>query len=141
MLNLHLHLMVVHFPQAFTVTVLALALSPLIFRGSARALLEDTLKILSLLLLPAAAAAFGAGVIDGRLRFKRLRRSPILLRKLILASLLFLASLGLALLLWFGHGADSANVPVIVLGLIAAGCSIGLGRLGMQISTSEMPGG
>ncbi len=35
-LDLHLHLIVIHFPQAFSAAVLALAFTPLIFRGRPR---------------------------------------------------------------------------------------------------------
>jgi uncharacterized membrane protein/rubredoxin len=119
LLDLHLHPMFVHFPQAFSVSILVLSFAPFIFRGQALELLSATLKILALALPPAAAAAFAAGVIDGRTRFKGIRRSPILRRKLIIASLLVLSSLGAALRLWLGEGSESKTIPVIILALVA----------------------
>lgn len=132
--------MVVHFPQAFSVSVLVLSFTPLIFRGKAEDLMVGTLKILALVLPLAAAASFGAGLIDGRTRFKRIRRSPILKRKLVLASLLFLSSLGTALLLWLNGAPNSGTLPIIMLAVVAFICSLGLGLLGNKITNSEMPG-
>jgi uncharacterized membrane protein/rubredoxin len=140
LLDLHLHLVMVHFPQAFSVTVLALAFAPLIFRGEAEELLFATLKILALALPAAAAVAFAAGIVDGRLRFKQVRRSPILRRKLVLASLLVVFSVAEAAVLWLGSGPDSATVPVILLALLAFLCSFGLGLLGIKVAYTEMPG-
>jgi uncharacterized membrane protein/rubredoxin len=140
LLDLHLHPMFIHFPQAFSVSVLVLSFAPFIFRGQALDLLWGTLKILALALPLAAAAAFAAGVVDGRTRFKSIRRSPILRRKLIFGSLLILSSLGATLQLWRGGVSESRNLPVIVLALIAFLSSFSLGLLGNKITGSEMPG-
>jgi rubredoxin len=140
LLNLHLHLMLVHFPQAFSVAVLVLAFAPLVFIGKAEEILYGTLKILALALPASAAASLAAGLIDGRTRFKQIRRSPILKRKLVLSSVLFVSSAAEALVLWLGSGLDAGLVPVIVLALIAFFCSLGLGNLGIKVAYSEMPG-
>ena len=140
LLNLRLHPMLVHFPQAFSVAVLALAMAPLIFTGTAEDLLYATLKILALALPASTAASLAAGVFDGTTRFKQIRRSPILKRKLVLSSLLFVSSAAEALVIWLGSGPDAGTVPVIVLALIAFFCSLALGSLGMKVAYSEMPG-
>jgi len=132
--------MLVHFPQAFSVSVLVLACAPLIFRGKAAELLFATSKVLALALPAAAAAALGAGVFDGRTRFKTIRRSPILKRKLVLAALLFLSSLGVALALWLEARPDSVDLPLILLAFVAFFSSLFLGILGNKITASEMPG-
>ncbi len=140
LLDLHLHLMLVHFPQAFSVAVMALALAPLIFTGQAEELFYATLKILALALPASAAASLAAGVFDGKTRFKQVRRSPILKRKLVLSSLLFVSSAAGAIVVWLGSGPDSGTVAVIILALIALVCSVGLGSLGIKVAYSEMPG-
>ena len=140
LLNLHLHLMLVHFPQAFSVAVLILALAPPIFTGEAEGLLFGTLKIMALALPASAAASMAAGIFDGRTRFKKIRRSPILKRKLVLSSLLFITSAALAPVLWLGSGPEANEIPVIALALIGFFCSLGLGSLGIKVATSEMPG-
>ncbi len=139
-LNLHLHLVAVHFPQALSVAVLALAFTPLVFRGRAGELLFATLKILAPALPAATAVAFAAGVIDGRIRFKRVRRSPILKSKLVLATLLLVFSVGAAVVIWLGSGPAGADVFVIILAGLAFFCSFGLGLLGNKVADSEMPG-
>jgi uncharacterized membrane protein len=140
LLDLHLHLIIIHFPQAFSVAVLALAFTPLIFKGPAEELLDATLKILALALPAAAAVALAAGVLDGRIRFKQIRRSPILKRKLVLAALLLVCSAGTAAVLWLGGTPGRANVAVIILAVLAFFCSFGLGLLGNKVANSEMPG-
>jgi O-antigen/teichoic acid export membrane protein len=138
LLDLHLHHIFVHFPQAFSVAVLVLALAPFVFVGKAEELLFGTLKVLALALPVSVAASLAAGVFDGRTRFKQIRRSPILKRKLVLSSLLAIASAGMALRLW--GTPDPGTVPVIVLALLAFFCSYGLGTLGIKVANSEMPG-
>lgn len=140
LLDLHLHLMLVHFPQAFSVAVLVLALTPLIFIGTAEELLFGTLKILALALPASAAASLAAGIFDGRVRFKQVGRSPILKRKLMLAVVLFISSVGEALVVWLGRGPDSGIAFSIILALIAFFCSLGLGNLGIKVAYTEMPG-
>ena len=140
LLDLHLHLVLVHFPQAFSVAAAALAFTPLIFRGRAEELLFATLKILALALPAAAAAAFAAGIIDGRLRFKKIRRSPILRKKLVLGLLLLLFSSGLALVVWAADSPDSGALAIVLLAVPAFACSFVLGLLGIKVAYSEMPG-
>lgn len=140
LLDLHLHPMLVHFPQAFSVSVLALAFAPLIFKGKAEELLFGTLKILALALPVSAAASLAAGVFDGRVRFKKIRRSPILKRKLVLSFGLFVSSAAEALVLWLGNGPGRGILPVIGLAFIAIICSLALGSQGIKVASSEMPG-
>ncbi len=85
--------------------------------------------------------AFATGVIDGRIRFKQVRRSPILKRKLVLATLLLVFSVGH----WRScSGSEAAraapDVPVIILAALGFFCSFGLGLLGNKVADSEMPG-
>jgi hypothetical protein len=88
-LNLTIHPIAVHFPQAFAVSVLVLLLAPFVFSGKVDDRFIGTAKILTLFFPLVVAASFVAGLYDGKTRFKQIQRSPILRRRLVFASLFF----------------------------------------------------
>ena len=131
----------VHFPQAFSTSVLVLAVSLFVFRGKVADFLAGGLKFLSPFLPLLVALSLLAGWLDGRVRFKKIGRSLILKRKLALAFLFLLFSIALALLVWLKGGADSGMLALIILFALAAFvCSFLLGLLGTRIYNSEWPG-
>lgn len=140
-LNLTIHPIAVHFPQAFGSAVLVLAVAPLIFRDKVEDFLVQGLKFLSLFLPLLVAASLVAGWLDGRVRFKKIGRSLILKRKVVLASLFLLFSVALALLVWLkGVGSSGLLALTILAALAAFICSFWLGLLGTKIANAEWPG-
>jgi uncharacterized membrane protein len=141
LLNLTIHPIVVHFPQAFATCLAALAVTPFIFRGKWAALFFSTEKVLSLFLPLSVVVAISAGILDGKTRFKKIQRSPVLKKKLVIGGLFFLFSLALPLLIWLGKSADSGRSSEIVLvAVLAFGCSFILGLLGATLLESALPG-
>jgi hypothetical protein len=140
-LKLTLHPIAVHFPQTFVVAVLVLLFTPPVFGGKAEDLFLCTLKFSALFLPVLTAAAFGIGLIDGKTRFKKIGRSPILKRKIVLGILFFVFSVGLALDVWIGGVSTSGlNAGAIFLAVAAFIPAFWLGLLGSSIYNSEMPG-
>jgi hypothetical protein len=140
-LNLTIHPVAVHFPQAFSTSVLVLAVFPLVFRGKVEAFLVAGLKFLSLFLPLLVVISLLAGWLDGRVRFKKIGRSLILKRKLALAFLFLLFSIALALLIWLkGMTGPGMSALIILSALAAFICSFLLGLLGTKIYNSEWPG-
>jgi len=140
-LNLTIHPIAVHFPQAFGTAVLILAISPLIFSGQVEDFFVSALKFMSLFLPLLVAASLFVGWLDGRVRFKKIGRSLILKRKLVLASLFLLFSVVLALLVWLrGVGSPGSLALAILAALAAFACSFWLGILGTRVYNSEWPG-
>jgi rubredoxin len=139
-LNLHIHNIMVHFPQAFSLLMLFLIFMSLFLKGSARSEFMTSFKILSIFLPLSVAASIISGMIDGKARFKQIT-TPILKKKIIVAILFFIFSIGVVLLL---------NVPnidpvlllrlLIVLSGICALCSLFLGYNGGRLSGKEVPG-
>ena len=134
-LDLNIHPAVVHFPQAFATLLFALSLTPLIIGGVLGELFFSTERILAGLLPPAVAASVLAGFLDGRARFKGIRRSLILKRKIVAAALLLVFSMGLAAVNWLNLSDES---PVFtpcatLLALGAFACSFVLGLLGAKV--------
>jgi CDP-diglyceride synthetase/rubredoxin len=141
LLDLNLHPMFVHFPQAFATLVLALTITPLIFSGKLEALFVSALKVLSPALVLAVIPSILTGFIDGKTRFKRVWRSLILQKKIILAALFLVSSVSLALLVLTQELSRRQNLLIAIgLALVAFGCSFFLGLLGSKLLCLVMPG-
>jgi hypothetical protein len=140
-LNLGVHPLVVHFPQAFATSLFVLSLTPLVLNNTLGDLFLSAEKIVSLFLPPFVIAAALAGFIDGRMRFKNVHRSQILKKKLVLAALLFVSTLATALLIWLKAVPDSGfSIAITVPAFVAFICSLILGPLGMKVTVPIIPG-
>jgi len=123
-LGLHLHPIIVHFSSAFAVSLLVLTALPLVGSEALGSLARCAAKALSLATPVVVIASMATGVLDGRVRFRRVRRSPLLKRKLLLASVFLASSALLALLLWLGELQSAAviagSVASAAVGLVAS---------------------
>jgi uncharacterized membrane protein len=140
-LNLHLHPIAVHFPTSFAVAAFVFSLTTPLFSGNAQKLLVSTNKILVLFLPLLVIITFLVGWVDGKIRFRKIRNSQILKRKILYASFLFAIAIGLALAVWLGN--FPAFVPALLAIFLSAGAvvlSSLLGLLGMSITQSAFPG-
>jgi hypothetical protein len=140
-LNLNIHPIAVHFPQAFASSLLVLTMTPLVFRGTLKDLFLSTAKLLSLFLPFLVAISMLVGYVDAKYRLKTIRRSPILIKKIIYACFFFVFSIALALLIWLkGLSVPSAMAGAIMLALGSFICSFLLGVLGSKLLLAAMPG-
>ena len=139
-LSLDLHPVLVHFPQAFIVAVLVLSLIAMAIRGAAHERLAAAIVVLSFTLPFVVLAAFLAGLLDGKIRFRRFT-TPLLKIKIIFGSLFFLFSCGL-----FAIAAMRPGMPPIALlavsgvSLAGSGCASYLGKIGTSLLNSKFPG-
>jgi len=139
-LNLHMHNIFVHFPQAFSLLMLFLIVMSLFLKGSTKSEFMITFKILSIFLPLSVAASIISGMIDGKNRFKRIT-TPILKKKITVAILFFIFSLGVVLLLNVSNLAPALLLRLlIVLTGICALCSLFLGYNGGRLSGKEVSG-
>ena len=65
-------------------------------------MMVSTTKILVLLLPLLVMISFVAGWIDGKIRFRKIKNSQILMRKILYASFLFIISITLPFIVWIG---------------------------------------
>jgi rubredoxin len=139
-LDAHLHPVMVHFPQAFEFTLLVLAILVLTARGTVRDHLWVVFQSLAWCLPVVVAGGFITGMVDGRVRFRRLT-TPILRSKLLLASVFLIAAVVTAGLAWSNTVAAPA-VLWALLGLQAVAfiCSGLLGVLGTSLLDAKFPG-
>ena len=131
-LSLHIHPVIVHFPQAFALLGLVMIfIIPWIFEPI-RTNLMITLQVLMTLLPFSLVAAMISGIYDAKVRFKKLG-TPVLKKKTILGVIFFIASIVAA----FASYHDFSNIlslgTEIVALLICALCATGLGRMGAEL--------
>lgn len=140
-LNFDLHPIAVHFPISFTVAVLVFSIASIFFGGPIQGFIISTIKVMALLLPLLVLIAFVVGLADGRIRFRRLKNSQILKKKIIYGILFFILSVGLALSVWLGGlGTVLLNSIAVVLAAASLTCAILLSLLGTQILNAAFPG-
>jgi hypothetical protein len=140
-LRLDLHPIAVHFPTSFAVSVLVLSVAALFFSGDAQTLLICTIKIMALLLPLVVIISIIAGIVDGKIRFRKIQNSMILKKKIIYGCVLVVISLGLLAVIWLkGFGGIVSMVASIILSALAVVMSYLLAKLGMSIANSSFPG-
>jgi MFS family permease len=141
LLSKHLHPIAVHFPTAFAATLVVLAIAAPLFADRIQQLLLSTARILAIFTPLLVIVGLLTGVLDGRIRFRSLRRSAILKRKLALALLFFLFSAGFTLLIWLSPlFAPGFTLLAIAAAIAAFICSFLLGLLGASVLNSAFPG-
>ena len=138
-LGLDLHPIAVHFPQALaTLSAVFLAVG-LLLEGSLAAELLSAARLLLILLPFSVLVAIIVGILDGKTRFRRLK-TPLLVRKMILAVILLVLSVIVcALVLRSELKTETAGV-VLVLLLGCIGCEIGLGKTGVRLICARVRG-
>lgn len=138
-LNLHLHSVVVHFPQAFSVFMLFSVVMLFILKGQLKADFWATLKVLSMFLPVSVVVGLVSGMMDGRVRFRRL--STIILRRKIMAALVFLVfSVGVFVMMNCVELSASWHVVLVGLNGVCALSSVFLGHNGGRLVGMETPG-
>ncbi len=96
-LDMHLHPVLVHFPEAFGIFILILSAIGFIATGGFRAVLLCAIPLLAIFLPIFAVFAILSGVLDGKTRFKKLD-TPHLKKKIIFGTVF----LGLSIILAIG---------------------------------------
>lgn len=141
LISLDIHPVVVHMPQAFAASLVILAaLLAALGEGPLRVELLDAATVLGAVLPFSVAAAFAAGLFDGKLRFRRVT-TPVLIRKMIVGGFFFLASLaggGLVVFASLASKAALAGFAAMELLSLAAGSTLGI--WGSRLVGARLPG-
>jgi hypothetical protein len=134
-LALDIHPVVVHAPQALTFLMLLLLAARPFLPAAWLDHVVKTITVMALLLPPTAAGAFFTGLLDGSVRFGKLK-TPLLRQKIVLGAAFFALTLGmLALVLAPGFpGGDLAHPRILLLlNVLAFVCCSWLGVLGVKL--------
>lgn len=138
-LNLHMHSIVVHFPQAFSVFMLFLTVALFVLEGSLKAEFFATLKVLSIFLPLSVLVGMVTGLVDGRVRFRRL--STIILKRKITVAVFFLVfSVGVFVIMNCIEVSASWHLVLVGLNGLCALSSVFLGNNGGHLVGMETPG-
>jgi hypothetical protein len=139
LLDQHLHPIAVHFPQVFVFVIIAGLLLSYWVPEPWRSDFLSAAK-LSILGLPfAVLAGFISGLIDGRLRFKKLN-APLLIHKIVAGIVFQLLSLIIAGIYLATGFTPASTAAIIVLSIISTAIAIYLGRTGATMFESFIPG-
>lgn len=139
-LSLDLHPVMVHFPQAFSAFLLLLSLASLIVSGEIHEKIVAAMHVIAAVLPFAVIGAFFAGILDGKIRFRRVN-TPLLVRKMIVGGFFFLCSTGNALLLLASPVfTDQTAFISVLLSAASLGCATLLGLWGTSMLNARFPG-
>jgi uncharacterized membrane protein len=136
---LSIHPILVHFPQAFTFTILVLSALCLLVSGSVRQLLLATLTTLSVCLPFTLILAVLAGLFDGKTRFRRLT-TQLLKSKVAISSVFLLLACGNLYLALFASRSGGVLTGMLVLSIGCFICTIVLGLIGSRLMNAKFPG-
>ncbi len=138
-MELDLHAIIVHFPQAFAVfippCIVVSYFVPAPFNGD----LLSTVKILALVLPLSVLASLVTGMIDGKNRFKKLN-TPAQKFKIVLGSVLFILTLGIFYVVLFVGFSVTGQILIIALCTCAIACQVLLARTGIKLMFSHLKG-
>jgi len=137
LLKMHLHPVAVHFPQAFALSALALAVASFGADGALREKLSVCMAIISFVVPLTGLAAMLAGLFDARLRFKNKCGSRVK-AKIVLAAIFLTASVTAAVLVNYETG-DAADIMALLLYLVCLVCSALLGIKGSTLLDAKRP--
>lgn len=131
-LNLDLHPILVHTPQTFATFLPGLVLFTLLFPTFHSAELLAIVYFAALILPVSAIGAILSGLLDGKVKFKRLN-TQLLVRKIVLgASLLIVSMANAAVIVIYGFQHDTRLV-ILFLGAAAFVCAVLLGLTGKKL--------
>lgn len=139
-LDLHAHPVMVHFPQAFALTLLFLSMVNLFAPRAIQNTLSAAMLVLSILLPFSVVGAIGTGLLDGKLRFRKVT-TLMLKKKIILSLIFFVISVIVAVLASSGrHLTASFQIIYIGLTLAISLCGALLGLIGGKLLNARFPG-
>lgn len=138
-LSLDMHPILVHTPQTFATFLPALAVFALLFPGFYSAELSAVICFAALFLPVTVVGAILSGLIDGKMKFKRLT-TPLVVRKIIIGTSLLIVSAANAAVILVSGFHDTARILVLSLGAASFVCAVLLGTFGKKLILPILPG-
>lgn len=139
-LGMHIHPIIVHFPQAFGAALFLLSAAVFFIQGQLRMDIFTASKVMAFFLPVVLVLSFITGIFDGAIRFRKIK-SPYLIVKIIWAvQYLILSVVFFAVLLKWGY---NSTTSIAVLTLVGAGMlasSTVLGIIGTKLLDAKFPG-
>ena len=138
-LGLDLHPIAIHFPQAFaTILTLILIINILLTSFYAKELVIVS-RFLSVILPFTVIGAIISGIIDGKVRFKKIGTSA-LIKKIIIGAIFLLISVSISLIAIFSGFKSQFKIYGLLLSIACVACSIILGTIGKKLMYAKLKG-
>ena len=141
-LELHVHPIIIHLPNSLAPILVLVALAFPLF-PQFQAYLWPVVQLLSWVFPVTVLGGFVSGVVDGKVRYRKVT-TPLLLKKIILGSLLFVVSVLQAILVsvttGFGPGAGGLWTAYVIAALVSLVLASVLGKWGSTLFNAAMPG-
>lgn len=140
LLELHIHPVMVHFPQAFTVTMFVMAALTLLLRGRLGEQTVQAMTVLALVQPFVVIGAFLTGLIDGKTRFRKVT-TPMLRIKIVMGTALFMLSVAGFVVALRGLGVGGVeHLLFVALNFCGTICIALLGKVGAGLMNARFPG-
>ena len=134
-LKMDLHPILVHFTQAFAFTIPLLCGITLLPWPQVQNQIHATITVLAVALPIVVLLSFLAGMLDGKIRFRRVT-TPLLKTKLLCGAVLFLLSCAIAGVAVY----HPSTGLLLALSVPAAACASFLGLIGVRLLDAAFPG-
>jgi hypothetical protein len=139
-LGLRIHPIMVHYPQAFAVTLFLLAVLSYVTPPAIKEALFVSIQVISFFLPYCIILSLLTGLFDGKIRFRKLT-TPFLKKKIIIGLLFLNISIALVFVAFSeGFPASPLREYFTLLTIIAVACSVGLGLIGDHLMEAKFPG-
>jgi rubredoxin/uncharacterized membrane protein len=138
-LDLHIHPILVHFPEAIAVFSVGFLILSFLTTGSISENFVITTKVLTYFFPLTVIIASLSGVYDAKVRFKKLS-PPYLKTKIYLGIILFVTSIIILLLMHFTFTNTIGKVLILIFAFFNLGLCAYLGKMGGKMINSKMPG-
>lgn len=138
-LNLDLHPILVHAPQTFATFLPGLAVVAMLFPTFYSAELLAVVCLTAFVLPVSVVGAILSGLIDGKVKFKRLG-VPLVVRKIVIGACLLIISTVNAAIIFVGGFQDGTRPLVLSLGVASLVCAVLLGAAGKKLIIPILPG-
>ncbi len=139
LIDLDMHPIMLHFPQALSVLVPVLILADQLLPLPRGIEVTQAIRVLSILVFPAAAAAFAAGLVDGHSRFRKIG-TPALIRKMVIGSVFLGTAFALSLTAFLHYTVEPVRWTLFVLALVGLGLQVILAQIGKRLMCVFLPG-
>ncbi|MBN2295596.1 MAG: hypothetical protein JXM70_24410 [Pirellulales bacterium] len=138
-LNLDLHPILVHTPQTFATFLPGLAVIAMLFPTFYSSELLAVVCFTAFVLPVSVMGAILSGLVDGKMKFKRLS-SPLVVRKIVIGACLLIISTVNAVITFVGGFQDGTRLLVLSLGVASLVCAVLLGAAGKKLIIPILPG-
>jgi len=138
-LNLDLHPILVHAPQTFAALLPGLVAVAMLFPAFYPAELGAVIGFSALILPLGVLGAILSGLVDGKVKLKRLS-APLVVRKIAAGSCLLIVSGANAAVVLFGRLGPETMSWVLGLGVASLACAVVLGHTGKKLILPILPG-